>query len=60
MSIEITAKALAEKVLEMDKVCDRSKLQSIELEYLKKVVELAGQVCADTNDYLPVDDQAFL
>ena len=51
MSIETTAKALAEKVLEMDKVCDKAKLEDIELEKLEVIVEYARMLTGDLSAY---------
>ena len=51
-------KALAKDVLNLNKVCDKSKMQDIELEQLKKIVDLARNMCA--GEYVPSDDQVMM
>lgn len=51
MSIETKAIELAESVLDMANVCDRSKLDDIELEKLEIVVECARMVTGDLSAY---------
>ena len=46
-----SARKLAEKVLELDKVCDKSKLDDIELEHIKELADLARMITADLSAY---------
>ena len=52
----LTAKKLAKKVLDLNMVCDKSKLQKIELERLNDLVEHARTMFADASSYNPADD----
>lgn len=54
------AKALAKKVIDLDKTCDRSKLHAIELEHLKDIAALARMITPDLSDYNPGDDQGAI
>jgi hypothetical protein len=44
------ARVLADKVIALDKMCDRSKLLEIELEHLKDIVAMARMITADILD----------
>ena len=49
-------KELAALVISANQVCDRSKMEDIELERLDKLVELARSMCVDTGEYCQEDD----
>ena len=50
MNIETKAKELAESVLAMSEVCDRSKLDDLELEKLEIVVKAARTMFVDQGE----------
>ena len=55
------AKALAKKVIDLDKTCDRSKLHAIELEHLKDIAAMARMIFVDDTEYKKDEDsKAFL
>lgn len=51
---------LASYVISMNQVCDRSRLDELELERLNKLVEIARSMFADPGEYNPgEDDKSF-
>lgn len=50
------AKVMAKDFLNIHRACTYKDLSEIERENLEKVAQLARQVCADTGDYNPAED----
>jgi len=51
---------LAKKVIELDRACDYSKLDEVELERIKGLVKMADMMFVDTGKYDPADDNVFI
>lgn len=51
---------LAAEIISLNQICDRSRLDDLELEKLNSLVEIARSMCVDTGEYAQEqDDKSF-